>query len=654
MGTGRGPQFVLTSTEIKADRHPLAERQYEAAVERLGQDKYVESIDLFHSSDRVMQDSPVEFVENSRVMKVKGRLRQHVKFWQSIGASQFILDTISRGYIIPFLSTPSSAEFPNNKSSLKHADFVKVAIGELVEASLAVGCDKAPIVVNPLSVSIQSSGKKRLILDLRYPNELLKKFKVKFEDSRSMLCLLMECPQNWLFSFDIKSGYHHIDIFPVDQQYLGFSWVFDGVLKYFKFTVLPFGLASGPYIFTKIMRPLVKHWRSQAFKIVVYLDDGLGVAPCFLSCMSLAQSVKSDLIQSGFVPNQEKSVWHPVRCIKWLGFMWNLEMKTLSVPEEKVARLLVQIEAVLIAKKVSARQLASVTGLIISNLLVFGNICKLMTKNLHRKIDSRASWDNAMIVDADSIRELRFWQRAASKLNSKSLVFKRRLPSRVVYSDASNTGCAAYVSMNGRPLCHKNWNEIELNQSSTWRELKCVQYALESFKLLLSDSTVKWFTDNQAVLSIVESGSMKLHLYHLALDIFECVKEQHINLEVEWIPRTLNEQADYLSKIIDYEDWKVKDIYFHSIQSYWGSLTIDCFASNENHKLPRYYSRFFSPGSLGVDCFAYSWHGEFCWLVPPISLIPRTIKHVQLCQCRGVLMVPVWPSSVFWPAISNP
>lgn len=652
VGTGLGPQFVPTSTEIKADRHPLVESKYEAAVQRLGQDKYVENIDLFHFStdvDHVMQDSPVEFVENSKIMKVKGRLRQHVKFWQSIGTSQFILDTISRGYIIPFLSTPASAQFPNNKSSLEHADFVKVAIGELVEASLAVECEEAPTVVNPLSVSIQSSGKKRLILDLRYPNELLKKFKVKFEDSRSMLCLLRECPQNWLFSFDIKSGYHHIDIFPDDQQYLGFSWVFDGVLKYFKFTVLPFGLASGPYIFTKIMRPLVKHWRSQAFKIVVYLDDGLGVAPCFLSCMSQAQSVKSDLIQSGFVPNQEKSVWHPVRCTKWLGFMWNLERKTLSVPEEKVARLLAQIDAVLIAKKVSARQLASVTGLIISNLLVFGNICKLTTKSLHRKIDSRASWDNAMIVDADSIRELCFWQRAASKLNSKSLVFKRRMPSRVIYSDASNTGCAAFVSMNGRPLCHKNWNEIELNQSSTWRELKCVQYALESFKLLLSDSTVKWFTDNQAVLSIVESGSMKLHLHKLALDIFECVKEQNMNLEVEWIPRTLNEQADYLSKIIDFEDWKVKDIYFRSVESHWGSLTIDCFASSENHKLQRYYSRFFSPGSLGVDCLAYSWHGEFCWLVPPISLIPRTIKHVQLCQCRGVLVVPVWPSSVFWP-----
>ena len=102
--------------------------------------------------------------------------------------------------------------------------------------------------VNPLSIAIQSSGKKRLILDLRYPNSFLKKCKVKFEGVQDMLTVLSNSPQQYLFSFDIKSGYHHIEIFPDDQQFLGFSWTDHGVVKYFKFIVLPFGLATGPYI----------------------------------------------------------------------------------------------------------------------------------------------------------------------------------------------------------------------------------------------------------------------------------------------------------------------------------------------------------------------------------------------------------------------
>lgn len=46
--------------------------------------------------------------------------------------------------------------------------------------------------------------------------------------------------------------------------------------------------------------------------------------------------------------------------------------------------------------------------------------------------------------------------------------------------------------------------------------------------------------------------------------------------------------------------------------------------------------------------------GEFCWLVPPVSLIPSAIKHVCLSKCRAVLVVPVWPSAVFWPFLINP
>ena len=98
-----------------------------------------------------------------------------------------------------------------------------------------------------------------------------------------------------------------------------------------------------------------------------------------------------------------------------------------------------------------------------------------------------------------------------------------------------------------------------MNQSSTWRELHCVSFALKSFAHLLSGCDVKWFTDNQAVPSIVHSGSMKEHLHILALDIFQTAKDNKIDIEVEWIPRTQNERADYLSKIVDYDDCTVKD-----------------------------------------------------------------------------------------------
>lgn len=37
-----------------------------------------------------------------------------------------------------------------------------------------------------------------------------------------------------------------------------------------------------------------------------------------------------------------------------------------------------------------------------------------------------------------------------------------------------------------------------------------------------------------------------------------------INLDIQWVPRSQNEKADYLSKIIDYDDWAVVPQIFHN------------------------------------------------------------------------------------------
>ena len=58
---------------------------------------------------------------------------------------------------------------------------------------------------------------------------------------------------------------------------------------------------------------------------------------------------------------------------------------------------------------------------------------------------------------------------------------------------------------------------------------------------------------------------------------------------------------------------------------------------------------FFQPESLDVDSLAFDWGQENYWLVPPVHLIPRVLMHFLYCQSRGVLVVPFWPSSLFWP-----
>ena len=171
---------------------------------------------------------------------VPGSLKNHIQFWRSIVTSRFILDVINEGYRIPFYSTPPPSFSRNSKSTLAHPSFVEEATSELQLTHRVFETDVIPRNVNPLSVSIQSSGKKRFILDLRFVNKHLWKTSVKFEDLRVALNYLEK--GHFMFSFDIRSGYHHVLIFPPHQSLLGFSWFYKGKTRYFFFRVLPFML----------------------------------------------------------------------------------------------------------------------------------------------------------------------------------------------------------------------------------------------------------------------------------------------------------------------------------------------------------------------------------------------------------------------------
>ena len=228
--------------------------------------------------------------QDSKNAFVKGSLRSNLEYWKEIGASDFMLDVIENGYKLPFRTIPDKAELKNNKSARENAQFVSDSIKELLESKRIVEVPFKPHVVNPLSVS-SNKGKHRLILDLRYDNDHLEKRKVKFEDWKTFQNYISS--ENYLFKFDLKSGYHHIEIFQPHLTYLGFQWEVDGVPRYFCFAVLPFGLSTAPYIFTKVCRPLVKLWRFHGIKIVLYLDDGFSTANSHKQCQENSIFVKS-------------------------------------------------------------------------------------------------------------------------------------------------------------------------------------------------------------------------------------------------------------------------------------------------------------------------------------------------------------------------
>ena len=77
-----------------------------------------------------------------------------------------------------------------------------------------------------------------------------------------------------------------------------------------------------------------------------------------------------------------------------------------------------------------------------------------------------------------------------------------------------------------------------------------MRFWLLSFAPKLAGLCVKWHTDNQNVR--VGVGSRISGLQSEAKRIFEVCVHHGISIEPEWLPRSSNDQADYLSRIVDF------------------------------------------------------------------------------------------------------
>ena len=93
---------------------------------------------------------------------------------------------------------------------------------------------------------------------------------------------------------------------------------------------MPFGLSSGPYLFTKVFKPLVKEWRCNGIPIVVFLDDGLGEGANYITAKINSLKVHSDLFRFGFLINEEKFQWEPSQVITWLGVVLDTKQGIVS------------------------------------------------------------------------------------------------------------------------------------------------------------------------------------------------------------------------------------------------------------------------------------------------------------------------------------
>ena len=126
-----------------------------------------------------------------------GRLKQCISYWEStICDPQFVLGLFSEGNRLPFVRFPDKCHLRNNRSAVRHPQFVEEAISKLLLIDCIQEHCEPLYCVNPLSVA---EGKKlRLVIDLRHVNPCLFKHSFKYED---LHCLSKVFEQNFWFFY---------------------------------------------------------------------------------------------------------------------------------------------------------------------------------------------------------------------------------------------------------------------------------------------------------------------------------------------------------------------------------------------------------------------------------------------------------------------
>ena len=580
-----------------------------------------------------------------------GTLKQSWKYWKNIGTSEYILSIIKHGYKIPFLTTPKPILLKNNHSSLANSSFVIGEINLLLKRNCVEQCALTPTVVNPLTVSKSSSGKLRLILDLRHINLHLFKDSVKYQDLDTLSSLVHK--NNFLAKFDLKSGYHHVDIFPEHQQYLGFSFNINGTEKYFKFKVLPFGISSACYLFTKLLKPITSYWNHKGIKCIMYLDDGIVIHNDEFALSNQCTFIRDSLREAGFYINEEKSNWQPQTSLEWLGIIIDTLTYTFILPDRKREGILKHIDDISARHNLSsARELASLAGKIISTKIATGPMAIIRTKCMYMGISRREKWSSVFQLDSSILSEFSYWKIMMSKTIA-SPISDLEIPTLDLFTDASAYAGGGFLDQQRESVAFFQFSDIQAQESSTHRELAALLYSVKFFSNIITEQTINWFTDSKNSASAIKKGSMNASIQRIVIDVHNELTKSSTVIRPNWIKRNSNAIADRISKLPDTDEWIISDMDFKHLNQIWGPYKCDVFATAENTKCPLFYTKYFDSSATGTDAFAQHWFINGNWIVPPVTLIGKVVNFMSTHAVSGTLIVPDWKSSYFWPLLFN-
>ena len=485
----------------------------------------------------------------------------------------------------------------------------------------------------------------RCVIPLPFKNESLDSFAGELQTG------------DLLWSVDLKDAYWRVKIHWAYRPFLGFHFR----SQFFVWNVLPFGLASAPWTFVKMLAPSVAKMRSSGVRLNVYMDDLAVRNSSMEQALRHVSVVCGILEEDGWAVNPKKSVLTPSFTLQHLGFVLSTDpsqpFPTVSLPKDKrkSLRSLCRL-ALRKADSIPARLLASVIGSCRAASLAMPH-STLALRSVYSDLRSKRDWECSVHLSQEARQDLDWLISAFKTWNGQRTLYPS--PEFLLTTDASELGWGGWLSLPSSPdiPLHQAagfFTPRLAKQSSNFREMNAVLFSLLAFAPLLENKSLKLRTDNSTTMSYVNRyGGSVPHLSRIATKIHSFLLQHRCYLVASHIAGVENVLADSLSRRTDRaeQDWSLHPEVFQELETLFGPHHYDRFASALNSQLPLFNSRYWDIGTAGVDAMNQSWQGMNNYMNPPFSMISQVLRKVREERATVTLVVPVWRGRPWWPQL---
>ena len=613
----------------------------------------------FFSSTAIMMVTAiglaVDMVPRLDKLPLAGRIGTFIDDWRKVCSNSWVLRVVEFGYQIPLKFIPQQSSVPINPSVSKEAHKVLLDEANDLKRKGAVSVvDHLPgeYISSYFAVpKARSPGKFRPILNLKYFNKNVKKYKFKMETLASVREWIRE--GSYCTGLDLKDAFPHIKIHELSKKFLRFAWL--GELL--QWEVLPFGLTCSPRVLTKVLKPIIAFLRATwAILISIYMDDMLIQADSVSQVMLHTHLVMLVMMCLGWSFNWEKSMLNPSQTVTHLGFVFDTVAMTISLPAAKLERLVSRCRTHLQNGFISVHDLERLLGTM-ESVRPCTPLAALHYRYLQKQLIIAKRFGRQprkkIILSAKSIFNLQWWVSQNGFSGSCSSPIRERKPNLDIWSDA-NLSMGGARNSRGE-FFQRAWSNLELssNPSINLLELRAAREGLKN--LALPGDHVRLHLDNITACSYIkkQGGTRNYRLSREACLLWKESLERGVSLlDPQWLSTKDNVEADFLSRN-DIHYWEIvleKSVFRMILETFQVQPTLDAFASKETAQLSRYMSWFKDDHALAMDAFLHDWD-PVTYLFPPVPLIMKVLQKVRSQGIHAVLVCPQWPTALWWPMV---